>query len=250
MERCIIKGIYAIRNKLNEKVYIGQSIDVKNRLCHHRSELRNSRHYNTHLQRAWDAYGEKNFEFMTIKECCIEDIDKFEEYYIYLYQSTDRDKGYNRENGGVRFRGVSEDTRRKMSEAKKGMYDGEKNPMYGRRVEHTEERKQKMSKMFSGKGNPMYGRRVERTQETLKKMSEMFSGEGNPFYGKKHTQETKDKMRKNNKKKKAVKCVESGIVYESCSEASRQTGVYVDSIIKCCGGRQHTAGKCHWKYVT
>lgn len=180
----------------------------------------------------------------------MQDIDELEEHYIDHYQAMDRSKGYNRESGGVRFRGISEDTRRKMSEAKIGLYDGKNNPMYGRRVKHTEERKRKMSVRFSGKGNPMYGKRVYHSKDTLNRMSEMFSGEGNPFYGKTHTQETKDKMRNNNTKKKIVRCIESDITYPSCAEASRQTGVCVDSIIKCCNRKQHTAGKYHWEYVT
>lgn len=44
------------------------------------------------------------------------------------------------------------------------------------------------------------------------------------------------------------KCVETGIFYESLSEAQRQTGVDRRSISRCCEGQQKTAGKLHWEW--
>lgn len=62
-------GIYEIRNKYNGKRYIGQSLDVIDRLRHHKSELRHNRHNNSYLQRSWHKYGEDNFEFAVLEEC-------------------------------------------------------------------------------------------------------------------------------------------------------------------------------------
>lgn len=45
-------GIYKIENKVNGKVYIGQSIDIKIRWYNHRKELNGNRHHNEHLQNA------------------------------------------------------------------------------------------------------------------------------------------------------------------------------------------------------
>ena len=56
---------------------------------------------------------------------------------------------------------MSEESKRKMSLAKQGMYIGQNNPMYGIHLKHTEEWKQNASKRFSGEGNPMYGRGKE-----------------------------------------------------------------------------------------
>ena len=44
-------GIYKIENKVNGKVYIGQSIDINTRWYNHRKELNGNRHHNEHLQR-------------------------------------------------------------------------------------------------------------------------------------------------------------------------------------------------------
>ena len=48
---------------------------------------------------------------------------------------------------------------------------------------------------------------------------------------------------------KPVKCIETEIIYPSCIETERQTGVSNGNISNCCIGRRHTAGGFHWEYV-
>lgn len=50
-------------------------------------------------------------------------------------------------------------------------------------------------------------------------------------------------------RKKSVLCIETQIVYDSTSEASRQTGIKQSSIAKVASNKQLTAGGYHWKYV-
>ena len=57
-----ITGIYMILNHTNDKIYIGQSIDIKTRWKQHKSNLNCNRHENKHLQSAWDKYGKDKFE--------------------------------------------------------------------------------------------------------------------------------------------------------------------------------------------
>ena len=51
------------------------------------------------------------------------------------------------------------------------------------------------------------------------------------------------------KKSKPVRCIETGIIYPSCIEAERQTGIHNASISHCCNGRYKTAGGYHWEFV-
>jgi group I intron endonuclease len=61
--------IYQIRNILNNAVYIGSTLkrDPKHRRHRHFTDLRRNCHYNIHLQRAWNKYGESNFAFEIIE---------------------------------------------------------------------------------------------------------------------------------------------------------------------------------------
>lgn len=46
--------------------------------------------------------------------------------------------------------------------------------------------------------------------------------------------------------KKKVMCVETGVIYESITDASRRTGANAASISNCIGGRRNSAGGYHW----
>lgn len=111
-------GIYKIENKVNGKVYIGQSIDINTRWYNHRRELNGNRHHNEHLQYAWNKYKENNFEFIIIEECKIEDIDNKEIYWIDYYKALDSQYGYNITSGGQGRHGYSwsEEDKKRLSE--------------------------------------------------------------------------------------------------------------------------------------
>lgn len=47
---------------------------------------------------------------------------------------------------------------------------------------------------------------------------------------------------------KAVRCIETGVVYESFSEAAKKSGCRSSNISLCCKGKQKTAGGYHWEY--
>ena len=78
-------GIYEIINIINNKKYIGQSIEIKRRWNDHKSELRRNSHHNIYLQKSWNKYGEENFKFEVIesnKNFTTEDLNELEIYYI------------------------------------------------------------------------------------------------------------------------------------------------------------------------
>ena len=113
-------GIYMIQNKVNNKIYIGQAVDIEERWKKHKGALRSNRHNNhKHLQRAWNKYGEDNFEFTIICECDENQLNTMEEYYIFELESYDDRVGYNKTYGGGGCRATKE-TKKKMSEARKG----------------------------------------------------------------------------------------------------------------------------------
>ena len=80
----------------------------------------------------------------------------------------------------------SEESRKKMSEAKKG----ENNPMYKKK--HTKESRKKMSEAKKGEKHPMYGKK--RSKETREKIRIALSGENGYWYGKNRSKETREKI--------------------------------------------------------
>ena len=128
-------GIYKIT--INDKVYVGLSVDIVKRIICHKSLLRNNRHSNNHLQSAYNKY--KNFDWEVLEE----DKEWIEEKEIMWIDKLDAYKnGFNQNDGGAGNN-------------------------------HTEESKRKISAAMSGKNNPMYGKdwRVGKTKEEMARIS-------------------------------------------------------------------------------
>jgi group I intron endonuclease len=70
-------GIYQIKNKKNNKVYIGSAVSLGQRFSVHTHCLRNDKHHNRHLQNAWNKYGEDSFLFEVLEK--VEDKEKLVE---------------------------------------------------------------------------------------------------------------------------------------------------------------------------
>lgn len=86
-------GIYKITNKLNNKVYIGQSNNIQRRFEEHKYQEKNSAIHN-----AIKKYGLENFNFEIIEECSLEELDEKEIFWIKYYNSFE--DGYNLTLGG------------------------------------------------------------------------------------------------------------------------------------------------------
>lgn len=90
--------IYIIRNTVNSKVYIGQTrTSVEQRWKEH---LRHARYGDQVINRAMKKYGVDKFYIETLEICELSSLDDREIYYIELYDSTDKSKGYNVSIGG------------------------------------------------------------------------------------------------------------------------------------------------------
>ena len=93
-------GIYKIENLINQKIYIGQSVNIERRWKSHKKDAFdvNNHNYNTHLYRSIRKYGLENFSFEVIEECCINELNDRERYWIKQYNSFFN--GYNLTFGG------------------------------------------------------------------------------------------------------------------------------------------------------
>lgn len=238
-----ITGIYAIRNKISEKIYIGQSIHIYNRLEKHKYDLINKKHDNRHLQFAWNKYGEEAFEFQVVCECEKEKLNELEQYYILAFETYIDTFGYNISLGG-QSSPMREETKNKISNSLKG----ELNPFYGKT--HSEEQKQKWRESRKGVNGPAYGR----------------TGEKHPMYNKHHTEEAKkrisealkgntyQKTGEDNPNSKIIYCIELDKKFYGIKNAGRELGIAPQSITACVNKRRKSAGKdkngnsLHWVY--
>lgn len=88
-------GIYSITCLVNNKIYIGSSINIPDRLMDHKTKLNKNKHKNSHLQRSFNKHGIGNFKFNIVEECSRETILERENYYMILYGSLSSKKGFN-----------------------------------------------------------------------------------------------------------------------------------------------------------
>ena len=114
--------IYKIQNLINQKIYIGQTTNIKGfngryaargigieRVYHclEYNKKRNS-YYNLHLFMSIKKYGFNNYKVNEIFDIAFskEELDIKEQYYIKYYNSNDSNYGYNISNGGSGVTGL------------------------------------------------------------------------------------------------------------------------------------------------
>lgn len=74
-------------------------------------------------------------------------------------------------------------------------------------------------------------------------------GNKNHFYGKKHSDETKLKMRTTHWNKKKVMNVKTGVVYDSCAEAARLNGLNRNMVARVARGEANSTKGTRWEYI-
>lgn len=175
-------GIYIIRNKKENKKYVGSTNGGRDRWKQHKEGLTKGTHHSRYLQRAWDKHGEDAFEFVFIEECIPEMLLIREQNWIDFFRSYDSRFGYNMSPTAGNTLGIkrSEETKKKLRE----LNLGEKHPMYGKHL--SEEHKKKISESNMGR---------QISEETREKIRKRFAEGGHPFQGKHLTKEHKEKLR-------------------------------------------------------
>ena len=241
-------GIYCIKNKINNKMYIGKSINIFTRWCNHIYHLDLNNHQNKHLQQSWNKYGKTNFDFLILEECDIDDLSKNEIKWIKFYNTTNPNYGYNMTAGGE---GVnpSPELSKQRSETLTKLH--KENP----------ERAKKVGKIISKSFVDNPEKRIEYRNRTLKQFKDpQFYKQ---FRELRSSEEFREKLRNANINKKVsdetkvkiskalgspVRCVETGVIYPSAIEASRQMpgNVNINAVIS---GKRKTAGGYHWEKV-
>ncbi len=148
-------GIYEIVNLINKKRYIGSTNCLQRRWLEHKSTLNRKVHGNEYLQNSWNKYGMDNFIFNILEHCNEENLKEREKYWMTLYDSLKRSRGYN--ISSAERHNMSDETKFKLSKAHKNkvLSDETKHKLSvintGRRFKLSSESREKISAGKKGK---------------------------------------------------------------------------------------------------
>lgn len=145
---------------------------------------------NNYFTYAIKKYGWDNFEHIIIaSNITKEEACNFEVLLIEKLHTTNRKYGYNISSGGENgnpYAGKTkeeiDEIRRKISESCKGLHSKENNPMWGKHL--SEETRKKMSDLRKGEKHHLYGKcQTEETKEKIRNTQSdgRFKGENNPM---------------------------------------------------------------------
>jgi group I intron endonuclease len=217
--------IYKIVNKINGKIYVGQTRqNLEKRWRQHRKIGSNCRY----LKYAFEKYGINNFNFILICVCFDEDLNHYETQYMEKLNSM-VPNGYNLKEGGNSGK-HHEETKKKISKTLKDRKDIVRTKSQLGKP-HSEETKKKIS-------------------DTLKIKTDLVR-KFPSWLGKTHTEKTKKIISEKHKIKINQYDLNNNVVqsFNSISEASKITNIDRSTIGKCCKGMYKTAGNFKWQYL-
>lgn len=112
--------VYLIQNLANGKCYVGQT---QRQLCQRYSRTLGSsspKERTRPLHRAIKRYGHKSFDLSPLmSNVQVKELDFWETFFIRCFDSLTSESGYNLEPGGHAHKTMAEETKKKLSEAKK-----------------------------------------------------------------------------------------------------------------------------------
>ena len=202
--------IYKIINKINKKIYIGQTTRTL-------EERKKSYKYEKGrpIAHAIKKYGFENFDFQINDTATnMKDLNDKEEEWIEKTNARHKGIGYNIAFGGLNCL-ASKETKEKISKAS----SGSKNGFYGRK--HTAETKEK----FKHRSSWWYGKK--HTEETKKKMSKAQKGLKKP------EEAVKKRIKLNAEEvNKVIKLYKKGHIYSYMAKKFNVSNSTIGNIIR------------------
>lgn len=201
--------IYEFVNNINQKIYVGQAIDYKQRIRTHKFNSKKNK--NTPFYNALKKYGWENFSINVIEECEENKLNEREIYWIEEKKSL-YPNGYNLLEGGKQARHTNI-TKQKISDGRKGIKFS-KDHIENLRKSHigyvmSEEQKRKISESNKGKKHSLETKRKLKYLQPHRREVGRFDKEGNLIFK-----------------------------YESIMDASIDLNCSPGNISECCNGKR------------
>jgi len=241
--------VYKVYNKISNKVYIGQTINtLEERKYHHYYSLRYN--YNNHFKNALKKYNEDDWEWEIIDEADdIEILNLKEEKWIKYYNTTDRECGYNSIEGGNN-RKFNNELKQKLSDSQNKRFEDEnernkiRESLQLYREEHPEiliKHSEKIKEFYienpqvkieHSKFMKEYYSNIENRENISKIKKEFYKN--NPEKSKEHSKKMKQLYINNpdltKRKYKKIRCIETGVIYDSIKQAGTKLGILPSNI--------------------
>lgn len=213
--------IYLAINKINNKIYIGQttkSLNVR-KTSHRHAALRNKT--NNKFHNAIRNYNWNNFEWHILDFANnIDELNVLEIFYIDKFQSYYC--GYNSTFGGKQELGKK--MPREFVERHRLRMTGRKASLETKMLQSKNNSKTFLGK--KGREHPKFGKKMP--DSAKKAISLANSGTNHPLYGKKAKPEAI--LKRVAKLKKPIKCIETGQIFDSIKDCITQTGAQRSSL--------------------
>lgn len=205
----MVTGIYKITNHLG-LIYIGQSTDIiRKKLVYEKKRCKSQpKIYSSIINFGWDTHS-----FEIIKECEINELNKFERYFQELYNSIENGLNSMYTNTNTKSGLLSEEMKEKLRKPKpKG---------FGL----------KLSKTLKSLGDKHMSKQSDSREKRRK--TQLTKGSDHPL--------VKPVIQYNLENENVGNFI-------SARDAGRKTKIHSSHIIDVCNGKRKTAGKFIWKY--
>jgi group I intron endonuclease len=220
--------IYAYTCKVNGKMYIGKTVNPKDRHRVHIAGKSRSAHFNAAVRK----YGADAFAYeVLVADVPAEDLNAWERFFVWHLQSYGH--GYNLTPGGD---GMDAETARKQA----------KDPAWqARNLAGVKERSERGE---WAQRNAEAARRRGKDPKWRAEMSEAAAARAKTEKWKASHAVVVEASKL--KTRRAVVCVDTGAFFESLKEASKSTGLGVSAISNAVVGMVKRSGGFRWRYAT
>lgn len=210
-------GIYKITSP-NNKIYIGQSVDIYKRWNYHKKLYSND---SPKLYYSLKKYGSENHIFEILETCKINELNIKERFWQEFFNSVETGLNCVYTKTNDKSGRLSDETKRKISQSQKGKIISEECKI---RLRLYNLGKKQSNETIEKRVSKLRGKNIPEWQKLFLSQSRLKNN--NPFFGKNHSEISKEKMRnklKGNKNYlyKPIINIETGIYYDTLEDAAK-----------------------------